>query len=81
MHLKQSMLCLDCDEISLIAIQCPICASRMVVELAKWIPPLNDKPNPNRREELLAEAREMITKMTAMMIDVETGEEPLGVGA
>lgn len=82
MQLKQAMLCLDCDEISLTATHCPICQSRIVVQLAKWIPPISQaKPNMTRREELMAEAREMITKVTAMMIDVETGEEPLGVGA
>lgn len=84
MKLNQMMLCLDCEELSPTATHCPICASRMVIELQKWIAPLSilDKPDEikTRREALFAEARAMATKMTKMMNDADQ-PEPMGVGA
>ena len=84
MKLNQLMLCLDCDEVSLTASHCPICASRTVIEIARWIPPLNILDTPEdrrtRREALFAEVRTMATKMERMMHETEQ-VEPLGVGA
>jgi RNA polymerase subunit RPABC4/transcription elongation factor Spt4 len=76
MKLNQLMLCLDCDEVSLIAKLCPICASKSVVELSTWIAPLSVLDTPDerktRREALFAECRVMVKKMTDMIADAKT---------
>ena len=84
MKLNQLMLCLDCDEVSTTGTDCPLCASRTVIELQKWIPPISILDTPDerraRRDALFAEARIMAKKMTEMMNEVEP-PEPLGCGA
>jgi hypothetical protein len=83
MQLKQAMHCLTCDEISLKATCCPICQSTAVLDLTSWIPPrVESTPNMTKREKIMAEARDMIEKMTIMQHEVENGpqqEEPIGV--
>ncbi len=83
---KHAMLCLDCDEISLIATHCPICASEVVVPISKWIPSLEEaKEIMGKRENVIeaiaAEAEDMLGRMTAMIAEVDDDPEPLGVGA
>jgi len=84
MKLDQLMLCLDCDEVSLIADLCPACSSRTVVEVSKWIPPIGILSTPvemkTRREALFAECRQLVAKLAAMSKKVEQ-PEPLGCGA
>lgn len=85
MKLNQLMICLDCDEVSLKATECPICASRIVQDLDKWITPLStlDKPEDRRtrREALFAEVRTLATKMKRVEVEMEEGPEHLGCGA
>lgn len=85
MNLNQLMLCLNCDEVSLTATHCPICASKIVVKLSTWIPPISVLDTPEerrtRREALFVECRQMVTKMTEMSTEIGLDEEPIGVGA
>jgi hypothetical protein len=87
MKLKELMLCLDCDEVSLIAPLCPCCASKTLVELSKWVPPLETGGGGAhddlhaRREALFAEVREMAKKLAERSRDVGLEYEPLGCGA
>lgn len=83
MNLKDAMLCLDCDELGLKATHCPLCASRTVVDLSKWIKPRDQTAEKigKARNVLMHEVEEMKSKIEFMMADVEMSEEPLGCGA
>ncbi len=97
MKLNQLMLCLDCDEVSLTATLCPLCASRGVVELATWIKSYDtltprsrehsqtpDNPGDDiqaRRAALFAECKNMAKKIETMTAEIDQGAEPLGCGA
>lgn len=83
MKIAEAMLCLDCDEISLKATHCPICLSRSVIDLAKWIMPLDqarlEAKTREGQDDILREITEMRDRISCMMLDL--GEEPLGCGA
>ena len=80
MKLSESMICLDCDEISIVANHCPACLSRSVVKLSTWLPPKDAaKMMIGKRENILAGIENMRRAMRDMLY--ELGEDPLGVGA
>ena len=79
MKIKQAMICLDCDEISVIMTHCPICLSESVVELAKWFPPKDAaKETIGKAENLMDEINKMKRAMIEMAVDLNLDEEPLG---
>lgn len=84
MNIKDAMLCLDCDELSLVATHCPLCASKSVVELATWLPPKDQAHEGDilgKAENIRAAIGKLYQRMERMMEEVEGGPEPLGVGA
>jgi hypothetical protein len=82
-HIKDAMLCLDCDQVSPVATHCPVCASESVVELRTWLPPkdeVKDGDIVGKAENIKAAMEKLYHRMEAMMAETEAGgEEPLGV--
>lgn len=79
MKITQSMICLDCDEISVIMTHCPVCKSRSVVLLATWFPPKDAaRETLGKTENLMAEIGRLKRSMIEMCADLETDDEPIG---
>lgn len=82
MKIKQAMVCLDCDEVSLITTHCPLCLSRSVVRLAVWLPPKDAATDiVGKAENLGQEIARMKRRMIEMCASLDNAEEPLGIGA
>lgn len=80
MKIRDAMLCMDCDELSLKATHCPICASGSVVELARWLPPIDLQYNARERAAaVMAELNNLRERL--IRIAAPEDPEPLGVGA
>jgi len=57
---NRQMICLDCDEVFSYGTACPVCASRQVYPIGRWIRPRPDKAAIQAPVAPVSECAEMV---------------------